>query len=427
MVGKLGQTTGARTAKHILILTADAGFGHRSAANAIAAALQETHGNACTAEIVNPLEDKRVPALLRDSQTDYDRLVREMPNLYKVGYEASDAAVLSTVVDGALIVVLFETIRDLVHRHQPDAIVTTFPLYQAPLRAVCLINRCHIPLLTVVTDLVTVHRLWFHEAADLCLVPTEAVRDQALGYGLTEEKIQVIGIPVHPDLARKSRDPAAIRVELGWRPDLTTVLAAGSKRVGNLRDVLRVLNHSGLPLQLAIVAGGDDELYRQLQNTEWHAATYLYNFMSNMPTLMHAADCIIYKAGGLIVSESLACGLPLLLVDVLPGQETGNADYVIESGAGELAENPIAALETIYHWLACDGTLLAERAQNARRLGRPRAAYEIAERAWAAAERGPSVKKSRHLRGRPKLIKLLSRHNVPWQGRQQAHEEGVRA
>ena len=41
--------------KQILILTADAGFGHRSAANAVAAALRETYGDVCAVEIVNPL------------------------------------------------------------------------------------------------------------------------------------------------------------------------------------------------------------------------------------------------------------------------------------------------------------------------------------------------------------------------------------
>jgi len=145
--------------KRLLILTADAGFGHRSAANAIAAALQETHGSECTIEIVNALDDARTPALLRDSQSDYDRLVREMPALYEVGYQASDASAPSTLVESALTVLLFEVMLDLVHRIQPDVIVTTYPLYQAPLGAVFSITRRYIPLLTVITDLATVHRL----------------------------------------------------------------------------------------------------------------------------------------------------------------------------------------------------------------------------------------------------------------------------
>ncbi len=190
-------------------------------------------------------------------------------------------------------------------------------------------------------------------------------------------------------LARENRTQSAVRAELGWQPDLTTVLAVGSKRVDHLSSILRALNHSGLPLQLVAVAGGDDELYHQFQSTEWHVPTHVYKFVDNMPTLMHAADCIICRAGGLIVTESLACGRPLLLVDALPGQEAGNADYVIQGGAGELGQDPIEGLEIICHWLDRDGELLAQRAHNAKCLGRLRAAYDTAELAWEAAARGP--------------------------------------
>jgi 1,2-diacylglycerol 3-beta-galactosyltransferase len=128
--------------------------------------------------------------------------------------------------------------------------------------------------------------------------------------------------------------------------------------------------------------------------------------------MMHAADCVMCKAGGLIVTEALACGLPLLLIDVLPGQEAGNADSVVQGGAGELAQDPLAALEILYHWLAKDAVLLTERAENARRLGRARAAYEIAAHAWAAAERGPGPVSRRLARARPKLVELLGHHDM---------------
>jgi 1,2-diacylglycerol 3-beta-galactosyltransferase len=76
--------------KRILILTADAGFGHRSAANAILSALEKNHGEECECHILNPIEDKRAPFFLRDSGADYDRLIRTAPQLYRLGYEASD-------------------------------------------------------------------------------------------------------------------------------------------------------------------------------------------------------------------------------------------------------------------------------------------------------------------------------------------------
>jgi 1,2-diacylglycerol 3-beta-galactosyltransferase len=164
-----------------------------------------------------------------------------------------------------------------------------------------------------------------------------------------------------------------------------TALVVGSPRVRNLLDAVRVLNHSGFPLQALVVAGGDDAVYAELQQTDWHIPVVVYNMVDNMPTLMHAADFIVCKAGGLIVTEALACGLPILLIDVIEGQETGNAEFVVENGAGEVARLPLDMLETLYHWLSNEGQLLKTRAYNARRVGHPQAADEIAELAWTLA------------------------------------------
>jgi 1,2-diacylglycerol 3-beta-galactosyltransferase len=373
--------------KRVLILTADAGFGHRSAANAVAAALREVYAESCAVEIANPLDDKRVPAFMRDSQADYDKLVRAMPDLYRFGYETSDKASISTVIEGALVMMLFNVLSDLVRKHRPDVVVTTYPLYQSPLAAVYGLYRSRVPLLTVVTDLATVHRVWFQRTCDLCIVPTEAVRALALEYRIPARKVKVVGIPVHPNFTRRDQDKPTLRAPLGWRSDLTTLLVVGSKRVRNLHDVLRVLNHARLPLQLAIVTGGDEALYADLSNVTWHTDVHLYRYVEDMPLLMHAADCVVSKAGGLIISETLACGLPMILVDVIPGQETGNAEYVVDNGAGEWAKDPIATLEILYHWLEQEGRVLAEKAHNAQYLGRPQAAYDIADLIWEATVR----------------------------------------
>lgn len=100
---------------------------------------------------------------------------------------------------------------------------------------------------------------------------------------------------------------------------------------------------------------------------------------------MRATDCVLGKAGGLTVSESLACGQPLISINVIPGQETGNAEYVTKDKAGDLANDPLEIPKTMYHWLDQGGELYEMRSKNARRLGRPQAADDIAGLAWAAA------------------------------------------
>jgi 1,2-diacylglycerol 3-beta-galactosyltransferase len=402
--------------KRILILTADAGFGHRSAANAIAAALEEKCEGNCQIDIVNPLEDKRAPFFLRDVGSDYDKIIRHVPELYRFSYDASDSTVPAVLIESAMVVVLYEIIRDMVKLYRPDAILTTYPLYQAPMAAVFSISRFYIPFITVVTDLVTVHRIWFNKGVDACLVPTQMVADLAVMNGLPPEKVHVTGLPVHPNIARETRDPAILRAELGWRPDLTTILAVGSRRVEGMLGALNVVNHFGAPLQLSVVAGKDEKLYQGLVNMDWHLpSVHLYEYSSTIPLMMRASDAVICKAGGLIVTESLACGRPMILVDVIPGQETGNAEYVLQNGAGDLAENSLQVLEVLAHWMAEDQKLLHVRAQNAAALGKPNAAYEVSDILWAAAQHGPVKKHGRQIAGRPTLVQLLAKNHVRWQ------------
>jgi 1,2-diacylglycerol 3-beta-galactosyltransferase len=398
--------------KRLLILTADAGFGHRSAANAVSAALGELYGDQCEVFIVNPLEDRRAPFFLRDSQSDYDKLVRRLPELYRLGYDASDSVVPATIVEQALIVLLYDVMRDIIRTYHPDAILTTYPLYQAPLRAVMTITRAAIPLLVTITDLATVHRLWFSSSVDLSLAPTTVVRDLALNYGLSADQVQVTGIPVNPEVAREQRSPQEIRRELGWQEDLVTVLAIGSRRVDHLLDSLNIFNHFGMQLQLAVVAGKDEKLYHELQEIDWHLPVRLYEYISNVPTLMKASDIVVCKAGGLVVTEALACGRPLLLIDAIPGQETGNADYVVQNGAGNLARSAMGVLETTSHWLMDGGRLLQERSEKARLLGRPNAAYEVANALWLSAQRSLAHIPGGRGTGRLRLVDLLTRNQI---------------
>lgn len=390
--------------RRILLLMAEAGFGHRSAAQALAAAFQQRYGDSCLVEIFNPLGDERTIGLMRNTQTSYDQFVKQRPDLYRASFEFSDQTVPSAVMDGAYMITLFDTLRSKLHNFQPDAIVSVYQAYAAPLGAIYALERRHIPLITVITDLVTIHRQWYNKITDVTVVPTQQAYDLGIKYKMEPEKLRLVGIPVNPRFAAPPPDKRALRAALGWHPDMTTALVAGSERVPNLLETLRVLNHSRLPLELIVVAGGSAALHEQLQAVTWHATVQTYNFVDNMADMLLASDFIICKAGGLITSEALAAGLPLVLIYVIEGQETGNAVYVVENGAGEQPQDPVETLETVFHWLDGDGALLAAHAANARRIGNPRAALDIAEIAWEAALHGP-----RRLRQRPpqQLLDIL--------------------
>jgi len=75
--------------------------------------------------------------------------------------------------------------------------------------------------------------------------------------------------------------------------------------------------------------------------------------------------------------------VPLFIIQSMPMHEQGNAAYVIAGGAGLRAENPAALADALRGALANGGQLLSAMADNARRLGHPRAAYAVAEHLWA--------------------------------------------
>ena len=404
--------------KKVLILTADAGFGHRSAANAVAAAIAEKYPDELSAEIINPLDDRRTPAFLRDSQADYTKWVRSVPELYKFGYDASDSLVPTALMESSLAVILHDVMRDILKKSQPDVILATYPMYPAAITPFFHNKRSRVPLFTSITDLSTVHRLWFHRKVDGCLVPNSLVADLATSYGMNPEKVIITGIPVHPNVVRETRSKNEVRADLGWSPDIPTVLAVGSKRVERLIDTLNIINHFGGPVQLAVVAGKDERLLEEIKYFDWHIPAHIYDFVENMPSLMHASDLIICKAGGLIVTESLACSLPMILIEVIPGQETGNAEYVTALGAADLAETPMTILEDLCHLLNNNHSLLKQRSENAARIGQPRSAYKVAEILHAAVENTPphaqTVTKSRRRQRRSEENKEPASDSAAW-------------
>jgi 1,2-diacylglycerol 3-beta-galactosyltransferase len=300
-----------------------------------------------------------------------------------MGYELTNGDLASDVLEGLGAQLVAGPISRAVTRFRPDVIVATHPLVQAPAAGVH--EDRHVPVLTVVTDLVTVHKVWFSDTADRFCVASDAVRDRALAAGVPEERVEVVGIPVDTRIRGEERSKAELREALGWRSDMATLLIVGSRRTEGVEPVARVLDHSGLSLQLALVAGDDEELHRDMAKADWHSPAHIYGFVEDMPQMMLAADAIVCKAGGLIVSEALASALPMLLIDVLPGQEEGNARYVVEGGAGQVVESPVEALEAVFHWLDDNARGQEAASRRAEALGRPAAAYDVARLALEMA------------------------------------------
>ena len=370
----------------ILVLTNDAGLGHRQAALATVAALEQRYGALCRPILVNPLEEPGVPAALRNTQWEFNRVVRFAPALYRFGHGLANTSLPTRLMERLEVLTLSEPIGRVLDRVRPDVVVTTHPVFVYLLADY---RRRWVetwPVVVLVTDLARLQRLWFRREIDLYLVPTAEAATLAAQRGIAAERVHVTGIPIDLRLS-ESRTRAELRAAHGWDATLPTVLAVGSRRVQEFMAFLRAINEANLPIQLIVVTGDDPDLLAEVGTIEWRVPTHLYGYVTELPVWLQAVDAVVTKAGGLTIAEALAAGCPPFIIQCTPMHERGNADYVVAQGAGVRAESPAALADALRRALADGGRLLAHLADRARALGRPRAAFHAAELIWAQAER----------------------------------------
>jgi len=269
-----------------------------------------------------------------------------------------------------------KAIQDFTALHPCDLIVSVHPLANTPfLRA---LGKNRPPYITVVTDLVSAHALWYDRHTDLCLVPTEAAFQRALKYQLLPEQVKIVGLPVADRFCKPPGDRNALRKLLKWPKDLPMILlVGGGEGMGPVEKTARAIVEAQLPSGLAIIAGRNEKLKARLEAETWPSHTFIYGFVRNMPDFMAAANILVTKAGPGTISEALNASLPMILYSRLPGQEDGNITYVTREGAGIWAPQPELIVASLEKWLRSPDQL-SRAADACRRLARPQAARDIA-------------------------------------------------
>jgi len=360
---------------HILFLFSDTGGGHRSAAEAVIEALGLEFPDAFTAEMVDffkeyaPIPFNKMPDL-------YPQMVKA-PHLWKAGFYATDGRARARVITGAFWPYARRAARKLLAAHPSDVIVTThLAANSAGLRA--LGKHRDRRFITVVTDPVTTHALWFDKRADLILVPTDMARERAIAYHMPPEKVYVVGQPVADRYCAPIGNKRALRQKLGWPQDkMLALLIGGGEGMGPIARTADAINASGLDLGLVIVAGRNERLKAKLESRGWKIPARVYGFTRDLPDFMRAADVLVTKAGPGTIAEALNAGLPIILNARVPGQEDGNVTYVEKEQVGVWAPRSERVLRTLKNWLENPGE--RERfAKNCLRAARPQSARLIA-------------------------------------------------
>ncbi|GAB4503354.1 MAG: glycosyltransferase [Anaerolineales bacterium] len=359
---------------HILFLFSDTGGGHRSAAEAIIEALQAEYGDAFTTEMLDFFKS-HAPLPFNKMPDWYPDMVKA-PQLWGLSFKISDGRRRARAIITSMWPYVGRAVRALVREHPADLVVTVHPLANTIILKGMGHNRP--PFITVVTDMVTTHALWYDPNVDLVLLPTEMARQRALEYRMPPEKLRVVGQPVALRYCAPVGDKTALRAKLGWEQDKTIVLlVGGGEGMGPLGKTARAIAASRLDVSLVIVTGRNQRLKAHLESLEWPLPVHIYGFTREMPDFMRAADVLVTKAGPGTIAESLNAGLPIILYAKLPGQEDGNVTFVVQERVGVWAPSPQQVVKVLSRWVLRPD--VRERyAANCRQAARPDAARQIA-------------------------------------------------
>ncbi|MBI5723328.1 MAG: hypothetical protein HZA50_05170 [Planctomycetes bacterium] len=360
--------------RKVLIVSASVGAGHKQAAKAIEEGLIAASAN---------LDITRVDAL--DFAPKLFRIyynggfvlgMTRLPRFYGIGFDLTN----SPHRPGRG---LTERLRLAGERHsmaklakylleqKPDLIINTH--FLAPPIAGPLIRagRLAARQFVVVTD-INVHRWWYAEDVDHWFVPSDFSRSQFSPWGIDPSRITVSGIPV----ALKWSAPLdRAKIYADWR------LPAGKKIVllsggteftcGPIIAIANGILRARPDAVVIVLAGRNKELLAALSSQE-HAGSRLIPqaFTDRGHELVEIASLFVTKPGGMTTAECLSKGKPMVLLNPVPGQEGGNADFLVARGAAVIARRTDQTISSVCGLLA-DGARLSAMARAAGALHRP--------------------------------------------------------
>jgi processive 1,2-diacylglycerol beta-glucosyltransferase len=367
--------------QRILILSIKAGAGHLRAAEA----LQKVLGEKYPSMEVRHIESLTLTnvAFQRAFTATYNKLAMDLPSVWGMIYEGmekhkpdSGLKKLAAFFDRANARPLVKACREFA----PDRIICTHYLPAEIIGEEHKKGKLSAPIFITLTDY-DIHTMWIQDGADHYFVATEEMAFGLREKGIGDASVHVTGIPLMPVFAQHYPSRKDMRRQLGLNPDAVTILvSAGGFGFGGVDETVARLADLPYNLQVLAVAGRNEKLENAIGKVAEtrQGRVVPFGFVTNMHELMASSDFAVTKPGGLTSSECMALGLPMVIIQPIPGQEERNANYLLEQGVAWRANSP-AHLAYKVQTLLARPEELARMAAAAIRIRRPRAAYDIAD------------------------------------------------
>lgn len=362
--------------KRVLLMYISQVSGHRQGAVAIAKSLKSLNPD-CEVLSINgfgyiyPLMEKII-------NTAYMGVIKRAPKIWEYLYDNPKIIKLSEKWKQSIHKSSHKKLKPLIEEFKPDVVVCTQAF---PCGMVADYKKAHhlpMTVIGVLTDYAP-HLYWLHEGVDYYVVPSQEAHDRYVKEGIPAHRIKVLGIPIRIKFAQPL-DRQAIAKKLGLDCDIPTVLImGGGQGLGPMKEAVKSLVHLGRPLQLIVICGTNVKLVHWIKKIQrqTNKKILFYDYASNVDELMEVSTLIVSKPGGMTTSECLAKGLPMVIIDPIPGQEERNSQFLVNQGVAMRVENKHHIAHAI-EWLLNDPKQLAAMKQAALKNGKPMAAQDIA-------------------------------------------------
>ena len=379
----------------LLFLIADTGGGHRAAASAVARQLEAQSPGQHEVRIVDPFAEAAPKVVSRAAEL-YGPLTRRAAWGWGALYHATNSRAAVAAIEGSALRLVDRGIQRCAT--PPPAVIVSFhPLLNHPAVRVARRLRPRPPVMTVITDLVDVHASWACAGVDAVVTPSPGGWDRCRRAGIPANRCFEIGLPVDPAYAQPPPDAderRRLREELGLSADrFVVLLCGGADGSGGIARRARALASARLDIDLAVICGRNHRCLEKLRGLVDHRGQRVpvHAFVDNMRDWFRAADVVATKAGPSTIAESLCCGVPLLLTFYLPGQERGNVEWVVDSGAGRYVPFTGQLVDAVAELATPGSPAYARMRTTVSELARPEATHQVADLIERVAAAGTTV------------------------------------